>query len=484
MVDSVREERPIRQITTAVCLIALIVALASPLLAQQGDTPGKLYNEASDQFQRENYQRALEHYRDFVQTFPNHDRYWDARFGVGQSLFKLNKFRDANQAFALVRKNHPSKEVRGDGLFGQIQIAILEDNVAVAKALSKTFLNIHDNHILRSTVKRQLGLLNEMNVENEEASSDTEDVRSKKNVAETSPSDSPSTGASDVQTESPEQQVPTRPTSSGEHILPELRFDADETVTTSKNQSPDTRGEEEGRNWRNVADTRKQTIKQLRSQLSESREENTELKKRVASLEKNVRRLENQLARKLTDLSRDTEIHTLSREINLPDTASEVLQSSLDELRNRAREALENDEFERAREINNRVLERNPRPADYHFASKISSALGQSARSIEHLDKAISLADSPALKHIAGLAELLLEQGEHKHLDELIEEYGDYVMTGKDSPESARWYYVTGKYHITKNQTDKAFFLLMKAIRTSPDSEWANEAQKLIQDEL
>jgi TolA-binding protein len=505
-----------RKWTIATVSLFFMFLVVFPSIAQESGGGNELYQRASSAFQRGNYSRSLELYQRFTNQYPNHSQFWDAKFGIAQSHFKLNHFRKANRMFSSVRKNHSNQTIRGDALFGQIQVAILEDNVALARALSNTFLDIHDEHILRSSVKRQLEMLEDMTPSEDRGPSDTtiprsteddspeEEERGPVTEGVTQTGDSPASAPpGDEDSDGPSDETETEPTSTPSGVMPELRFGSEATSTDteetgedrSRQEATETRSTDEGdnetsrsaelvRDLRNKLDEKDDQLEDLRNRVQQLSQQNDRLDSRVRTLKQRNQRLEQKLAQGVASLVEDTGLQQLMGSIDLPDTATRAIESSLSELRRQTRSALESGRLDRAERLVERILNRAPSAGDYYLAARIHQRRNQPGEAIADLREAIERADSAPVKYLADQATLLSEQGRENRLNELIDRHHPRVRSQPESESRAQWFYVLGRRDHRHNRPDRAFFHLMEVIRTAPESEWARRARSLIQNEL
>ena len=491
-------------------VLTLSLSLFFPHLAlgQDPQDPQQLYRQARDRLQNEEFSTARDSFQKFTENYPNHPRYWDAYFGYGQSLYRLNELRKANRVFASVRKNHPSQAVRGDALFGQIQIAILEDKVALAKTLSQSFLKIHSEHILKKSVKRQLGVLKDMDVSESETDttstmedgdepSDTEQPEtSHTSSAKRPPSYSgrkSETGANETTRQRPEVPEAGPPLRFEDGLLiPDLSQVRAE-VSNAQNDGPPRGGssEDSGGSFNQSIEDQSQyqslmvEKNKLSSELEDLRKQMNQLRETNQNQEETIQQLKSQLEKKITNLSEDTALHEVSREMNFSDTAQQTLSGSLQELREQADQRMEEGQYSRARALNQKILRRSPQPRDYVRAAKIAENLGESEDTVNQAYRqGLQQSEEPPISEVINYAQWLLDVERFSELDRVLNEYQSDVKERGQDEQQARWALLRGQFQVRRGQEDAAFFQFMEAIRLAPNSDTARRARSIVRDEF
>lgn len=72
--------------------------------------PMETYNAALRDYQRANYDLAIEGFREFLETSPQSELADNAAYWIGESLFSQKKYRDAIQQFDSVVNNYPRSD--------------------------------------------------------------------------------------------------------------------------------------------------------------------------------------------------------------------------------------------------------------------------------------------------------------------------------------------------------------------------------------
>jgi tol-pal system protein YbgF len=85
------------------------MTVPAPAVAPAGD-PMETYQAALRDYQRGNYDLAIEGFRDFVESNPRADLADNAAYWIGESLFSQKKYRDAIEQFDSVVNNYPKSD--------------------------------------------------------------------------------------------------------------------------------------------------------------------------------------------------------------------------------------------------------------------------------------------------------------------------------------------------------------------------------------
>ncbi|HJQ37383.1 MAG TPA: tol-pal system protein YbgF [Thermoanaerobaculia bacterium] len=84
--------------------------LTVPAPATPSADPAQTYQAAYRDYQRGNYDLAIEGFREFVQTTPTSDMADNAAYWIGESLFSQKKYRDAIEQFDTVVTKYPKSD--------------------------------------------------------------------------------------------------------------------------------------------------------------------------------------------------------------------------------------------------------------------------------------------------------------------------------------------------------------------------------------
>jgi len=79
-----------------------------PLPSTAGLTPNRMYDTAFSDYTSGQYAQAITEFEQLVKTFPDAVRADDAQYLVGESLYQLNRFSEAANAYNLVIQNYAS----------------------------------------------------------------------------------------------------------------------------------------------------------------------------------------------------------------------------------------------------------------------------------------------------------------------------------------------------------------------------------------
>jgi len=84
--------------------------LTVPASAASSADPMQTYQAAYRDYQRGNFDLAIEGFRDFVDTNPKSDMADNAAYWIGESLFSQKKYRDAIEQFDIVVTKYPKSD--------------------------------------------------------------------------------------------------------------------------------------------------------------------------------------------------------------------------------------------------------------------------------------------------------------------------------------------------------------------------------------
>ncbi len=486
----------IKSIAKNFIIISLILLLAGGSILAA--TPRELFTRASNQYWSENYSRAEELYREFVEKYPENELFSDACFGLAQSLYKQEKYDEAGVWFGRVRRNHPDPQIRGDAFFGEIEVALLNDERMRARKLLQTFLNLYPDHALSDAARERLDMLGG----GKETSSQeemTEQEKEKMTPDTAAPPEDEFMLPDDFEIDFPDD-------------LPPLRLSPDTPATAAaENKTPDTSvtqltsGTEERRRVALVSELQKRVeelekekrriLKELQRQEEENRrfirtateyrEQLEEQKKLTEKYKNKSERLEQELSRKIRGLLSDTRLYALSDDIDLSDTAVEALEEGVDHFRQRVEEAMQMGEYQVAWNNIQKVLRRSPRAEDYYKAAVIEKRLnGDTENIISNLRTAIDKADPIPPRYLIFRAELLLETDKINEFEKFFSNWAEEITSRANKEEKSRWHLLVGRRLLKQNDTDQAFFRLMEAVKTAPGSRWARQARQIIEDKM
>lgn len=71
------------------------------------DSPNEVFNMAHSDFIKEKYDLAIDGFRNFIQTFPDHPRANEAQYQIGDCYYSQGKFTEAVAEFRKVLENYP-----------------------------------------------------------------------------------------------------------------------------------------------------------------------------------------------------------------------------------------------------------------------------------------------------------------------------------------------------------------------------------------
>ncbi len=75
-----------------------------------GVSPGRMYDEAFNDYTRGDYDLAIEGFQTYIRMFPRTDRTDDAQLKIGDSLYAAKRFPDAVTAFQKVVSDYPQSD--------------------------------------------------------------------------------------------------------------------------------------------------------------------------------------------------------------------------------------------------------------------------------------------------------------------------------------------------------------------------------------
>lgn len=134
--------------TVVVCVAFLSVTFS---VVAQEDTDNKAiddYNFAVWLYNGSKYNLAVESYEDFLQNHPKHEKVVDARFGLGQSFFHLDKFKKAAGQYEIVRSKYEDFSQMPEALFQLAQTRVALEHFGTAETLFSEVRSRHSKHYL------------------------------------------------------------------------------------------------------------------------------------------------------------------------------------------------------------------------------------------------------------------------------------------------------------------------------------------------
>lgn len=488
------------RVMTLLSLVVLVTVSLTP--ATGAERPEKLYQTASQQFWNGRYNEALVTYRNIVRAYPEHDLYWDAKFGEARSLYKLGRLNRADDVFRKVQQRHPEKAVRGDALFSIVEIAILQDDIIRARNLLETFLDVYSDHPIREAARKQLSLLKQ---------TPTPTPAQPESIKSSSPSGKPgqprlkSSGQDEGKPQSlpPEPEVDTEPTSPGMRspgdTLPEFPDDRSEvrpdtdsmTGTKSGRISPIEAGSsagdtvsEETRMAQNK-DTSGANPILVPPGITESTDTSPAQGKTIEQTPDTTVTQQPSTERSGTD----TPVKTVSTANQAPEPGpgeDDMEEGSVEVLRETARRQEKAGKTSKAFETWRKVT-RQPqaRAKDYYRAARLSHELSNpSETTLKLLNKSIAMSDDPRGRFFLLKAQVLLEEGREDRASSVLGTFRSDYLNGASPSETARYHFLRGELLRASNRGDEAFFQYMRVLQTAPDSRWGTRAQTIIKNEL
>ena len=456
----------------------MLVVKFSFVLPGLAGAPRELFQEANSNYWENNYESAAESFREFTERFPDHDLFPDAQFGLGQAYFELDRLEEAALLFQQVEEDHPDPGVRGDALYGQIQVALLEDEPGRALKLMENFESEYPDHSLAGLVETR-----------------REELQERVQPEPAPDFEPPVEDETDIRAD--EFREPETPTAvpPGEEPAIDQQFRTDSPPLRIEEEEPREPPAPAANELQKQVEAQSDTIEQLQSK-------NQSLLGEIEELEQMIEQKQNMLAELESEKEElATENETLRR--RLEEDISEILAvfdtpvvedeftpedlefpaRDAESYRQRARQALDLENYEVAWNNIQPVLEADPQAEDYYLAARITwEGQKDPEAALELLEEDPS--EEPPVSHIILRAQLLLAGEKYEQLDELQENYESRVRQEGEDHRIAQWNYLLGRRLLAENKRDQAFFRFMEVIRGAPLSEWADESRRLISDEL
>ncbi len=504
------EKQRLFLIVTFLILISLSISLGSAL-AQTPPNPKSLYQKAEQNFWNKRYKEAERYYRRLVNSASESSYFNDALFGLARSCFKQGKLIEAARRYRQVRRQHPSKKVRADALFGGIEVALMQNNKSKARKLLQNFLQKYPDHVLHEVAQEKIKKIaaagkKEKPDKKKEITSKTELV-----VPADTTGEEQEFSISPGQTSKLEEE---RDTSSGPvpEDLPPLKLSVVSETMTARETTPVKPGIPEQVSD-TAADTKPAKIAPLRKELERLRRRNQDLlselrqkveqnrkfislskkyKDRLKKLQKQNNELQKKNERLITELSRkistafmDTRLYHLPDKIDLNDTAMKSLKKNIQNLRNQVEKAIDLGEYEIARNNIHKILSRQPEITDFFNAARIYWKLQQDTQpALKYLREALKRSETVPIDHLLLKAEILSRTGLEDQLDQFMSTWSDRITDKAKGAEKARWNLILARRLISAGKKGEAFFKLMSAVKAAPESKWARQARKIIKNEL
>jgi len=453
--------------------------------------PRELFREANRNYWENNYEQAAGLFREFIEQHPDHELLFDARFGLAQAYFQMDRLNKAAQLFRQVGEEHPDPGVRGDAVYGQIQVALLEDEPGRALKLMESFKSEFADHSLAGVVTERMEDLKPQVKTPDEADTPPPLVREDPpgRRLEFRDIDSPPEKAEvDKEKEIAARRLRTE--------TPPLRLTEDSPPKKPTEIEPEDRVGEKINLLESRVEAQADTIEKLKGQNKSLLREIEDMEEIIAQQQDIIEEQEaekNNLAdeNKILRQRLEEDIAEIIAVFDTPLADDKFTFEDLEEFerdsesfRRRARQAFEMGNYEIAWNNIEPLLEAEPRAEDYYFAARITWEKDKDhSKAIDLLEKALE-AEDPPVEYILFQAELLLTGEEYERLDTLEENYAPNINREAEDSELARWHYLVGKRLLAGNNRDQAFFRFMTAIRSAPVSRWADEARRVISDEL
>ncbi len=115
-------------------------------------TERELYREAESSYWEGDFSRAKELYSEVIDLASESEIVNDARLGLARAISRLGELEKAEGYFEQVKLEHPNRDVRGDAIFGLLEIAIITGQQDRAKDYYAEFIESHSDHMLYSAV--------------------------------------------------------------------------------------------------------------------------------------------------------------------------------------------------------------------------------------------------------------------------------------------------------------------------------------------
>lgn len=504
-----------RHLAALFVTVLLVVAFVPVDAPAQELSAESLHNQAYNQFWDGEYKRAESTFRTITERFPDSSVYWDARYGLARSLNKQGKLEPAARHFREVRRNHPEKSVRGDALFGQVEVAILRDKTIRAEQLLRTFLTVFSDHVLEPTAREQLELLEEIDRSGDRSGTST------------------SSPEANARSDGPPEQPRLKPSGDGDTRARDLIEPEPSQGTTSDTASAETPGmrretpEETGPS--DTSGTPGETPSQT-DRISpfgpvpagteppgnvDTEPESPDRSEDPASKTSGGTGLigpEDLAGTSSEPVDRDTppERTDTAPEVasgDSPDTPTGVEsdtsgttgddrapeeaeqspreETTADRLK-RVRSLAEEGSVNEARALIDTVLESGePGPEAYFLGARVyAREPARTDKVLDYVNRALrGRSDPPARYHFLK-TESLLDSDRNQEALASLNNVDPESLGENETEVRARYYYLMGTISLRLDQSDEAFFHFMDAVRAAPSSRWAEQSRQIIQDRL
>lgn len=491
-----------KRIRSFVLLLTIVLIFSGGALAAEL-SPEKLYERANQQFWDGEYQRAESTFGTLLETFPDSELYWDARYGMGRTLYKQGRMDESVSHFQAVRRNHTESSVRGDALFSLAEVAILRNRTIRARELLRTFLDLFPDHVLEPTVRKQLNLLgdpSETPPTTATKTSKAKDKAGKKQPRNPRPRlKSRSTGETEArQVLDPMSKNDTSPESPSADTQPSIHEDTDteptETKSTSKRSkriSPiDEPGADTGPTGESTSDTPKRTMDTTADTPADKSVSSGTSGAKLRNDSTDTNRTPDEVDSMSPDTNGASESDTQLREEDAPATEprqgkDQYTESLERRAMDRIRTFYQDGKMARAREeFETDFLNEQSTPEDYYLAARLMDTDGNRDRSLKYINEAIDSHDNPPSQYHLLKAELLVSEGEPKVARSSLDSVDPEQFGDEEANDRARYYYLRGTISLELENDDEAFFHFMDAVRSAPSSRWAKEARETIENRL
>ncbi len=117
--------------------VLILLLLAMPVWAQKPATDKAIddYNFAAWLYNQGKYPLAKDSYQGFLRAYPDHEKAADARFGLAQSFFYQDQFKEAAEEYEILRNRHGSFSQTVEALFQLAQCRVALDQLGRAEPL-------------------------------------------------------------------------------------------------------------------------------------------------------------------------------------------------------------------------------------------------------------------------------------------------------------------------------------------------------------
>lgn len=507
-------------------------------------TPKKLYNQASNQFWDGKYEQSEASFRQIIKRFPGNSIKWDARFGLGRSLFKQGRIDDAAKHYRSVSRNHPDKSVRGDALFSLAEVSILQDRTVQARTFLRTFIDVYPDHVLKPTASEQLDLLKGENVDRDKSraekrsnlsrgssSSDTaeesvdgprlqlaEESREGEEILdESKKTQGPELGSdTNVMSKDPAQEEMEEQEESSDSKKRSQRdtesmnrrvnpFQSDQSDTSSQTKSDTVRKLikpelPDKSNGNNGSD---QTSGQSSRQPKESGEESDQIGRSGTSFQvedvekdslKNNKKEESSAGKSENEPDAESSSNRASQDQSVSNESKGQRPSDMDEESpseksssneanlQRARVLYERGETQRAQSVLDSILESGQSSGEAYFlAARINQSQPDSTEAaLDNINQAIMTQEDPPPEYRLLKASLLNDQRLFEESRKTLAKVNPEGFTNKNKELKSRYYYLMGNAIKGSGDSEEAFFHFMDSIRVSPSSSWAQKSRRRI----